>query len=337
MFWKGKYGPLLIAEIGGNHEGNIEYAHKLLDLAINSKVDVIKFQIYNPENLVNKDIDAERFCHFKRFTLKPHEHIELAKKCLKSNKIYLASVWDIESILWIDYFTRYYKIGSGDLTAYQIIERLTKTKKPLILSTGLSNYNQISNTIKFIQSKDPIYKKSEMIALLQCTSNYPNPEDETNLEIIKEFKDRFPFSVGYSDHTKDLNALILAAALGAEILEFHFTDSRDNKTFRDHAVSLTSDEIDILIEKIQRNQILIGNHKKELTKSELRSEHHLSFRRSLYAKKDIHPGEKFSNDNIISLRPKIGVCASNILKVIGRKSSRMIHKLDPIQDYDLNN
>ena len=188
MFWNGKYGPLLIAEIGGNHEGNLDYAHKLLDLAINSKADVIKFQVYNPENLVNRNIDVDRFNHFKRFTLKPHEHVELAKKCLSNNKIYLASVWDTDSIQWIDDFTKYYKIGSGDLTAYQIIDGLTKTKKPLILSTGLSNYNQIDRTIKFIQSKDPIYKKTEMIALLQCTSNYPNPENEANLGVIIDFK-----------------------------------------------------------------------------------------------------------------------------------------------------
>ena len=154
VFLKGKYGPLLIAEIGGNHEGDFDYANKLLDLAINSKADVIKFQIYNPKTLVNPKFDSKRFEHFKKFTLEPYQHIELAEKCLQNKKKYLASVWDVESIEWIDEFCKFYKIGSGDLTAYQIIDRIIQTKKPLIISTGLSNDKQINSTIQYIQSKE---------------------------------------------------------------------------------------------------------------------------------------------------------------------------------------
>ncbi len=335
MFVAGKYSPLLIAEIGGNHEGDIDYAHELLDLALMSKADVIKFQIYNPESLVNRNVDLDRFNHFKKFTLKPKDHISLAKKCIDNNKIYLASVWDVDSIKWINEFSRYYKVGSGDLTAYQIIKGLTKTKKPLILSTGLSKVKEINDTIEFIKSQDSIYKKKDSIALLQCTSNYPIPESESNLSVMNYFKKRYNFTVGYSDHTEGLDSLILAAVLGAEILEFHFTDNKSKKTFRDHSVSLTKDDVELLVEKIVKNKSIIGNPVKSPTFSEIKSKHTFSFRRSLYAKKDINPGEILCFNNIISLRPKKGICASKIMTVIGKKTKKIIPKNYPINENDL--
>ena len=139
-----------------------------------------------------------------------------------------------------------------------------------------------------------------MIALLQCTSNYPNPYGEVNLGVIQFLKSKYNLPVGYSDHTKDTQALILAAALGAEILEFHFTDSKLNKTFRDHFVSLDRNEIDLLVEEIIKNNIMIGKSHKSHTHSEVLSNNVLSFRRSLYAKRDIYAGEILSNENIIS-------------------------------------
>ena len=125
--WNGKYGPLIIAEIGGNHEGNFNYAKKLVQKAIKSGVDVVKLQIYDGQNLVSKIESKKRFNHFKKFELTKNQHIYLAKLCKKNKVGYSASVWSVNSISWINKYLNFYKIGSGDLTAYPIIKIIAKT------------------------------------------------------------------------------------------------------------------------------------------------------------------------------------------------------------------
>ena len=157
-FWKGKHGPLLIAEIGGNHEGNFEYAKKLVLKAISTGVDVVKLQIYEGKNLVSKVESRKRFKHFKKFELNKDQHIYLAKLCRKHNVGYSASVWNTESISWINKYLKFYKIGSGDLTAYPIIRSIARTGKPIILSTGMSTLKEIKETLSFIIKSNPRYK-----------------------------------------------------------------------------------------------------------------------------------------------------------------------------------
>ena len=152
--WIGNNGPLLIAEVGGNHEGSYRYAKKLVKLAIKSGVDLVKLQLYTGPTLVSKIESKDRFKHFKKFELSKDEHISLAKMC-RSHKVgYLASVWDLEMLDWIDKYLDYYKIGSGDLTSLSHNKRICfKREKPIILSTGLSDISEIKKTIKFIQSQ----------------------------------------------------------------------------------------------------------------------------------------------------------------------------------------
>ena len=230
--WKGNCGPLLIAEIGGNHEGNFNKAKKLLDLAIDSGVDCVKFQLYTGNSLVNKKISPDRNKHFKKFELNRLQHEELAEHCIKNNVIYNASVWDLEMLNWIDKYLTFYKIGSGDLTAYPIICEFAKRGKPIILSTGLSNEDEVLDTINYIQSINSDYKKPEMLCVMQCTSMYPISDSYAHLSAIPRLKSITGLSVGYSDHTIGTDALKIASALGAEVLEFHFTDSRKDKVFR---------------------------------------------------------------------------------------------------------
>ena len=145
--FKGKFGPLLIAEIGGNHEGDFSYAKKLVKLALDTEVDVIKLQIYYPDTLVNKIIDPDRYNHFKKFTLTKNQHIELAEMCISNGKKYLASVWDISAFNWINNYSDFYKLGSGDLTALPLIDEIINKNKPIILSTGLSDFNEIKKRL----------------------------------------------------------------------------------------------------------------------------------------------------------------------------------------------
>ena len=141
----------MIAEIGANHEGNFSSAKKLVKLAIKANVDVIKFQLYTGEGIVNKKISEDRYNHFKKFELNKSQHIYLAKMVKDNGIKYSASVWDIKMIEWIDKFIDFYKIGSGDLTAYPVLDEIAKKKKPILLSTGLSNLNEIKNTINYLK------------------------------------------------------------------------------------------------------------------------------------------------------------------------------------------
>ena len=203
-FWSGKNGPMLIAEIGGNHEGSFSYAKKLVRLAIKSGVDVVKLQIYKGDELVSSYESETINKHYKKFELTKSQHIHLAKICKKNKVIYSASVWDSKSIKWINKYLKFYKIGSGDLTAYPIIENIVKQKKPIILSTGLSNIVEIKKTIEFINSKNKNYKNPNMLSLLQCTSSYPTIDAEVNLNVIKTMQKNLNYPLDILITTKVL-------------------------------------------------------------------------------------------------------------------------------------
>tara|TARA_B100000787_G_scaffold167337_1_gene153911 strand:- start:780 stop:1790 length:1011 start_codon:yes stop_codon:yes gene_type:complete len=318
-FWSGKNGPMLIAEIGGNHEGNFKYAKKLVKLAIKSGVDVVKLQIYKGDELVSFYESKKRNKHFKKFELSKDQHIHLANICRKQKVIYAASVWDDDSIKWIDKYLKFYKIGSGDLTSFPIIESIIKRKKPIILSTGLSTLKEIKETINFIQLKNKSYKSSEMLSLLQCTSSYPTLDTEVNLNVIKTLKEKTNLTVGYSHHNKGSLALLAAYAIGAEILEFHFTDDRKGKKFRDHKISLNYEETKNLIIDIKKMGKLFGNFDKKPTKSEISSGHVTSFRRAVYSTKFLKSGDRLSNNFLVCLRPNFGLDPRNLKKKLGKK------------------
>lgn len=317
--WKGKHGPLLIAEIGGNHEGDFEYAKKLTQLAIESDVDYIKFQVYTGDTLVNPIENPTRNKHFKKFELTNDQHRELAEMCEAGNVKYMASIWNPDFVdqIGLNAYSDIYKIGSGDFTAYPIIEKFVQFGKPLLLSSGLSSLEEVIDTVRFVQSLDERYTAPEMLAVLQCTSMYPIPFSAANLSTMTVFKEKLNLPVGYSDHTEGSYALEIAVAMGAEILEFHFTDSRENKTFRDHKVSLTKDEVYALIGKIRQINDLKGDGIKVCLDEE--REHLVSFRRGLYLNKDMKKGDIIEEKDLVSLRPNHGIDAREYKNVLGKE------------------
>lgn len=334
-YWKSKNGVYLIAEIGGNHEGDFDYAMSLAKLAVSSGVDAVKFQIYTAGGIVNPKVSPDRHEHFKKFQLRPEEYIKLANFCRKNNVEFLASIWDIGYMGVMDKYLRMYKIGSGDLTAYPIIEKVVKTKKPVILSTGLATLEEVLDTIKFINSLDKSYVKNNKLALLQCTTLYPNKEEDVNLNAMLLLKEKTGLPVGYSGHTEDMTALEIAASMGAEILEFHFTDTRTGKTFRDHKVSLTKDEVVGLRKKIARIKKIQGINKKYPTKLEVETGHIKSFRRAVYPNRDMRKGEKITGDNLIVLRPLKGIDARDYYKLIGKRLKKDKAVLEPFKWKDV--
>ncbi len=333
-FQSGKNPVFFIAEIGGNHEGDFDYAKELLRLAIASGVDAVKFQIYSGDTLVSRIEGAERNRHFKRFELTKEHYMELAAICQKNSCMFMASVWDGDMLAWIDPFLPIHKIGSGDLTAYPLIEMLVATGKPIILSTGLATLAEVRDTVSFIDQLDPSYLRDKKLALLQCTSSYPCPDEDANLNAMLTLAGEFRLPVGYSDHTIGSDAALAAATMGAEILEMHFTDSREGKTFRDHHVSITQPEMRELLVKIRRVKVLQGKKNKEPAPSEIASGHRISFRRSVYARRDIGQGETFSPDNLTILRPAHGLDARKYDRMLGRKAKRAFTSHEVLTDDD---
>ena len=331
--FSGKNGVYVIAEIGGNHEGDFEYAKHLTSLAAKSGVDAIKFQIYSGKTLVNKKYDLKRFNHFNKFQLSKKQYLYLAELCSRLGVQFMASVWDLDAVAYIDKYIKIYKVGSGDLTSYNIIKKFLLTNKPIIISTGLSNFKDVESCIDFIKHTSPNHIKQKKIALLQCSSMYPIPNKDANLSVINAYKNKFNFPIGYSDHTEGTKAIEIAVAMGANIIEAHFTDSRKGKVFRDHKVSLTKDEMVDFIKYIKLVKTLQGSPKKKPTKSEIENNHIYSFRRGIYASKNLKSGHILKEKDITTLRPLQNISADNFYKILGMKLKRSIKKN---QSIDLN-
>jgi len=334
--FKGKHGPLLIAEIGGNHEGDFDYAKKLVDLAIKADVDLIKFQIYQGDTIVNRYVSPQRNEHFKKFELTKEQHEKIAKYVIDNGIRYTASIWDMNYLDWVDKYIPIYKIGSGDLTSYPIIKEITNRNKPIVISTGLSSEKEVLEAIEFIQSQNKIYKSPDFLGVLQCTSMYPINYKDANLNVIPKLKELTGLTVGYSDHTIGLDALRTAYIMGAEILEFHFTDSRENKDFRDHKVSLTVDEVKKLIDDISDVRYLKGDPVKRLTEIEVANGHEKSFRRAVYPKMDISKGTIITEKHLTVLRPLEGIDARKFYDIVGKKAATNLHKYQVLKEEYFN-
>jgi len=316
--WQGKNGPLLIAEIGGNHEGDFAYAERLNRLAIGAGVDYVKHQLYRGDTLVSRLEDPTRNQHFMRFELLEEQHKTLAAMCRENGVGYLASVWDMNFIDWIDEYMDFFKVGSGDLTAYPVLKKLASKGKPILLSSGLSTLDEVLEAVAYLQSLDSRYREPENLALLQCTAMYPIVAADANLSVMNTLREKTGLPVGYSDHTEGMYALEVAVAMGAQILEFHFTDDREGKVFRDHKVSLTADEVRDLQKRITRIRELQGDSVKRPLDSE--KEHRISFRRAVYPIVDIPAGTVITEEHLTVLRPNHGIDAREYNQVLNRQT-----------------
>ncbi|ELP5730608.1 N-acetylneuraminate synthase family protein [Vibrio vulnificus] len=322
MNFVGKHGPLLIAEIGGNHEGNFEYAKKLTQLAIESDSDFVKFQMYSGNSLVNPVESPERHKHFKKFELSREQYIELAKMVTDAGKRFMASIWDLKMIDWVDEYNPVYKIGSGDLLAWPLLKSVSLRGKPIILSTGLATEEEVVSAVKYIRTCNPLYNDPAYLSVLQCTSMYPIPKSAANLDVMLRLNEITGATMGYSDHTEGVDALKVATTMGAKVLEFHFTDQREGKLFRDHKVSLTKDEVLDLIEYIKMVNTLKGDRVKKPVAIEIDNGHVESFRRAIYPSRPISKGQTITEDDIVVLRPSHGLSSRYYDDVIGKKSTR---------------
>lgn len=323
----GENGAYLIAEIGGNHEGDFEYAKDLVASACATDVDAIKLQIYSPDLLVNSKLDPVRWSHFKKFALPPEQYKELFDMIRDAGKHTSASVWSLEEMAVHQDDIDVLKIGSGDLNNAPMLRHLAQLDKPLVISTGLATVDQAELAVKTVLDAG---LDRDKLAVLQCTSMYPIPQVEANLAVVADFARRFPCVVGYSDHTVGYETLLDSVSAGSQVLEFHYSDNTSNAGFRDHLVSLDDKDIAEFVEAMRVRIMRLGSPVKHLTMMERSRNHQTSFRKGVFLRNDVKAGHLVTEEDLIALRPLAGINATEFFDLVGKTATQDIEALDAL-------
>ena len=321
---------IIIAEAGVNHNGSLKQAKKLIDVAVLAKVDYVKFQTFKAEKIVSPtakkaeyqiknigDKDNSQFEMLKKLELSDQDHIELINYC-KSKKInFFSTAFDLDGVDYLDSLNfDIFKIPSGEITNYPYLKRIAQKNKPVILSTGMSNMAEIDEAICVLVNYG--IKKSK-ITVLHCNTEYPTPMSDVNLAAMKKIATQLNVKVGYSDHTEGIEVPIAAVALGAVVIEKHFTIDRKFEG-PDHKASLEPDELSHMIRAIRNIQKAIGSDIKKPSKSELSNLQVV--RKSIVASQNIKLGDVFSEQNITVKRPGNGISPMKWDCIIGTIADR---------------
>jgi len=330
------YRPYVIAEVGVNHEGSMETAKRLVDEAKEGGADAVKFQSYKAETLASKDSpsywDTTKEPTTSQYELfKKHDSFwidemrELKEYCDKVGIEFMSTPFDIESADFLDDMMDVYKISSSDLTNKPFIEYICKFNKPIILSTGASSLHEIQEAVSWIE------KFGNPLSLLHCVLNYPTPDENANLGMIIDLKQKFPDKIiGYSDHTlpKDMKVCEMATMLGCVIIEKHFTH---DKTLpgNDHYHAMDKEDLKQYLKNLKRTFEILGCFKVEALEDEAPAR--ANARRSLVASKNIPVGKTITKDDLTFKRPAHGVSPKFIDEVIGKVASQDINDDDVIQ------
>lgn len=315
----------IIAEAGVNHNGDLSIAKKLVEVAADVGADAIKFQTFKAKNIVCKDAEKANYQLYADNTETQYEmlekleltyemHQELIKYCHKYGILFLSTPFDSWSIDLLNRLDiKIFKIPSGEITNYPYLKKVGQLKKKVILSTGMSNICEIHAALNVL------YKEGTTdITLLHCNTEYPTPMRDVNLKAISRMKEEFGIPVGYSDHTKGIEASIAAVAIGASIIEKHFTLSR-SLVGPDHNSSLEPTELSELVKSIRNIELALqGNGEKHVTPSE--RDNIKIVRKSIVASKPIKAGEILTEENLITKRPGLGINPMLWNNVIGTKA-----------------
>jgi N,N'-diacetyllegionaminate synthase len=310
--------PFLVAEIGVNHEGSLEKAKELVSLAKESGADAVKFQTFTAENYVSSD-DQARFERVKRFALPYRDFLELKQLCDSLDIVFFSTPLDTSDIDFLNSFVPFFKVSSGDLTNLTLIAHVASTGKPLILSTGFASHSEIQRSVECFR-ENATKENVEELVLMHTVSRYPTLASEANLRNILWLRDKFKIPVGYSDHTIGIEAALVASALGASIIEKHFTDTKVGRTFRDHTLSAEPHELRELKNAILRQVELLGDLDRTIS-SEQKNQVK-EFRRSLAASRELQAGHRVTEDDFIDVRPGTGLPPISRGFLIGRKLAR---------------
>lgn len=317
---------LIIAEIGVNHNGDVSTAKKMIEVAKECGADIVKFQTFNTDALTSKfakmaeyqkkNIGEEKSQKdmLKSLALSYDDFRELADYCKKVGIMFLSTPFDIGSVHFLDSLQDIWKIPSGEITNYPYLVEIAKTKKKIILSTGMCTMDEVEASLKVLKNNG-----AADITLLHCTTDYPAPLESVNLKAMLTLKEKFGCPVGYSDHTKGIEVSVAAVAMGAEVIEKHFTLDR-NMPGPDHKASLEPDELKELVNAIRNVEKALGDGNKKPTESELQNRN--VARKSIVALKAIKKSELLSEENLTTKRPGNGISPMRWNEIIGTSAKR---------------
>lgn len=317
----------IIAEAGVNHNGRMDLAYKLVDSAKEAGADAVKFQAFKAEKLVS--MEAQKADYQKDTTDPKESQLEMLRRlqldeeeqegiknyCEKRAIIFLASPFDMESVNFLDGLgLKIFKIPSGEITNLPYLRKIGSLNKEIIMSTGMANMDEVSESLNILIDSGTEKRK---ITLLHCNTEYPTPYGDVNLLVMRTIKDRLGVNVGYSDHTTGIEVAIGAVALGASVIEKHFTLSKELEG-PDHRASLEPGELKEMVIAIRNMELAIGHGEKNPSASELKNKPIV--RKSIVAAKPIKKGEKFSEKNITAKRPGTGISPMKWDKIIGMEA-----------------
>lgn len=329
----------IIAEAGVNHNGDINIAKKLIDKAVEAGVDAIKFQTFKADNLVTKEApkadyqkdttgDGSQYEMLKGLELSLENHILLKKYCENKGIIFISTPFDFESVDLLEKIdVPLYKVSSGDLTNLPLLKYISQKNKPIILSTGMANLGEVEEAVEIIFKTG-----NKNLILLHCTSNYPAAYEDVNLRAMLTMKEAFKLPVGYSDHTMGIEVPISAVALGAKVIEKHFTLDK-TMDGPDHRASLEPDELKMMVDSIRNIERAMGDGIKRCNKNEENTKS--AARKSIVAARNIRKDDIIANNDISFKRPEGGLSPKYADLIVGKTANRDIKENEFIKFSDI--
>lgn len=318
---------IIIAEAGVNHNGSFELAKKMVDAAKEAGVDYVKFQTFNPKKLVSKyaekaeyqkettGSDETQLQMLQKLALTEDNFLSLRDYCREVGIGFISTPFDLDSIDFLETFDMdFWKVPSGEVTNLPYLEAIARTKRKVVMSTGMCDMNEIQDAIEVLEKNG-----TTDITLLHCNTQYPTPYEHVNLSAMNSIKDALHKEVGYSDHTQGIEVPIAAVAMGATVIEKHFTLDK-NMEGPDHKASLNPSELKHMVVAIRNIERAIGNGLKEPSSSEMANKG--VARKSIVASRSIKQGEAFSEENLTTKRPGTGISPMKWYEVIGKVAPR---------------
>lgn len=330
--------PYLIAEIGQAHEGSLGILHSYIDAVASTGVNAIKFQLhiaeaessaYEPFRVKFSYEDKTRYDYWKRMEFTLEQWKEIKSHCDEVGLDFICSPFSNLAVDWLEEIgVKYYKIGSGEVNNLLLLEKIAQTKKPVIISSGMSSFSELDKTVAFLKERNVDF------SILQCTTSYPTQPEQFGFNVIQELKDKYQVKVGFSDHSAKIATNIAAVALGAEILEFHVVF--DRQLFGpDTKSSLTINEVSQLVEDVNATYKAIQNPINK-NNNEQFSELKSIFEKSLAINKDLPKGHRITFEDLEAKKPKgYGIDALKFQDIIGMKLTSDMKQWDFINENDL--
>jgi N,N'-diacetyllegionaminate synthase len=320
---------LVIAEAGVNHNGSLETAKRLVEVAANAGADFVKFQTFNADDIVTKTADkaeyqkiatgndVSQYEMLKSLELTSDMHEQLLEHCDNFSIGFLSTGFDQSSVAYlVSLGQQLVKVPSGEITNLPYLKFVGSLGLPVILSTGMSSLEEVGDALSVLKNAGT---DKDRVTVLHCTSEYPAPFENVNLNAMQTISKEFGVSVGYSDHTTGIEISIAAAALGATVIEKHFTLDRALPG-PDHKASLEPDELVALVKSIRNIEIALGDGSKVPSNGENKNK--LIARKSIVARQDIHSGDSFTVDNLTTKRPGTGVSPMKWQEILGKTATR---------------